>query len=380
MRLLDRSLVCLYMAFAMLPAIAMIFGWPDRPLTGALAPAPMPALSFEAVKTEKFQHETTKWFEQSLGYRNHAIVVDNTLTYHLFGETKFLARVIVGRDGVLFERDDINFLNKAALAQDKLDSVADKVALLQTRLRARGRAFVPLLVPSKTSIYGDAVPERWQLQFDGPRPADSLSERVRKAFDRRNIIYVDAGDVLRSPSTPRHLMWGRQARHWSDLGACLVLREIGVRVAELTGAPLDIPCAYTLGRVLRSHDDYDLLRLLNVWRAHHDKQTAIVSYPAPGSAPRPSLTFIGTSFEWQLVRVAQETRRFGEIFLAYYNWILYAVTRRIEVENAEVGSPLWRDGLAAPDIYVYELFETYLLGDERLIRVLDELLANLGDG
>jgi len=377
MRLTDRILVCVYVWLALLPAAAMVFGWRDRGLDGSLAPAPRPKLSGGAFRTEQFQQQFTRWFEQSLGFRNYAVVADNTLLYHVFGETKYLARVVIGHDDVLFERDDITLFNKPAPTQEQVDALADRIAKLQVRLRVDGRAFVPVLVPSKTSIYRDAVPAKWKRPHTGDLPSDHIYLDVKRALDVRGVRYVDARALLLSSSVPRQLLWGAQARHWSDYGACLTMEQIVRQYTELTNHSLSFTCPYEIGRARRSHDNYDLMRLLNVWRPAHQRQHGLVSYDPPPQAPKPRILFISSSFGWQLLKSAERSRRFRELWLDYYDSILYGRPNGVEVENLPVDSSQWRDVFLDQDLYIYELFETYLFADDKFVRVLDNLLAHL---
>jgi hypothetical protein len=376
MRARDRILVCLYVAFAALPTFALALKLPDRKLDGSLAAAVRPKLTFDSFRADKFQPAFTSWFESSLGFRNWAIFIDNSILYRAFHETKLYARVVIGDDDVLFERDDIALINKGPPPAGKPDEVAERISTLQMRLRARGRAFVPIIVPSKTSVYRDAVPDKWRLQNGPEYASDRIYTETKRALDARGVTYVDGRALLTRSDIPRHLLWAPQARHWSDYGACLAMQQIFKAASQLSGPSIDVPCQYQVKRAKRSHDNYDLLRLLNVWKPRHGRANAIVTYDEPPPGPKPTIMFISTSFGWQILRNAQESQRFRELWLDYYDWILYGRPSGFEVENLPVDSAQWREVFLEQDIYVYELFETYLYADEKFVRILDNLLQH----
>ncbi len=377
MRARDRILVVLYVVLAMLPTLAMLFHWKDRDLAGSLEPVRRPRLGIWKVTSEKFQTGFTKWYERNLGYRNYAVVADNTLLYHLFGETKLYAHVVVGKDHVLFERDDINLLNKGGPSREQVDALADRIAMLQARLRLQHRAFVPVLVPSKTSIYRDAVPAKWRLHPEDPMPSDEIYSMTKRALDARSIEYVDVREMLTARGVERALVWSPQARHWSDYGACLAMERIARSYSKLAEKTFEFPCHLDVGKVLRGHDNYDLMRLLNVWKAPHARTHGRVTFGPPTPGPTPRVLFISSSFGWQIERVAEESNRFSELWLDYYDWILYGRPMGVEIENLSVDTAQWRDVFLKEDLYVYELFETYLYADEKFTRVLDKLLTAL---
>jgi hypothetical protein len=367
----DRILVGLYVMLAAAPAIAIALRWPDLPLSGALPASPRPALTYEAFHAEQYQPAFTAWFESSLGFRNTSITVDSTVLFHTFRETKPLAHVVVGNHDVLFERDDINFLNKPAIPDlaQRADELAGKLADLQARLRAQHRAFVPVIVPSKTSIYRDAVPDKWKLT--PPFASDDVYPALKRALDAHGVVYVDARALLATTTVPRQLVWAQEARHWSELGACLTLQQIAARYRDLTDRPLAYDCPYVESPLRRSHDDFDLVRLLNAWSVPHSHRHAHVTHGEP-SGERPRAVFVASSFGWQIVRDAETSHQFGSIWLDYYDSTQIQRPTGITLE-VTTGTPAWRDVFRDEDLYVYELFETYLFADNKFSRVLDAL-------
>ncbi len=386
-RLLDRLLVAAYVALAALPVIAMVTGLRGRELRGSLEPTPRPALRGKAVLTERYQKAFAAWFESHLGLKGTSIAIDNAILYHAFGETKQGATVRVGEDGVLFNDEDINYFNKhGPWLPDPayIDLLADQIADVQRRLRARGRALVPVLVPAKTSIWRDKVPTPWKLALGDPPPSDGRIYRAfRAALERRGVAFVDTRERFEAmirAGTPRADLWGPDARHWSVYGGCLAMQEVSALYARLTGRPRPPhACAFERARRSRSHDDFDLWRLLNAMFVYPTvKAIPVVQHAPPAPAiPKPRTLLVGTSFCWTLLRDASDSGLYRGLHLNYYNqtFVPWPEGEQFPVEPS---SPVWRAVTMDNDLYVLDLFEGYLAAPGAYVELfLEQFLAEL---
>lgn len=367
MRRLDRIFVCLYLALAVLPVTAMVFKVKDHRLDGTFPPAPPPKLTFKGVRDESYQKGVTTWFEQGLGLRAWAVWTDNTILYHLFGETKLGSHVALGHDGVLFERDDINYFNRSGSAlpdPHEVDKLADDIAELQQRLRAQHKALVPVFVPSKTTFYRDAVPALWTRALGEPRPSTiRVYDAMKHALDARGVTYADGIALLMNSSEPRDLLWGKQARHFSNYAGCLCVRAELAAYAQLTATPpIDYPCQPRLHKASRDHSDLDLFRLVNAWLVGRDPVGRDVNHaPLPDHPPpqAPRAIWISSSFGWVMMGDADLSKRFSELHIDYYNSSVHDAATNASFE-VHPGDDNWKRVFLNQDLYVLELNETYL--------------------
>ena len=86
----------------------------------------------------------------------------------------------------------------------------------------------------------------------------------------------------------------------------------------------------------------------------------VVHEPAVNVDPasRPRTLFVGTSFCWTLFFDADDSGAFGTLHFNYYNQIFIGPdTGRVELE---AGTATWRDITMDKDLYVLDLFESYL--------------------
>jgi len=368
----DRILVCLYVAILALPVVAMRAHIKDHSLDGFIAIPSPKAPTLAAIRSEQYQHEVTTWFEASRGFRNWSIWIDNTILYQLFRETKYGSRISIGHDGMLFERDDINYFNRSAKelpTQAQVDALADRIAGLQARLQRDGRALVPMFVPSKTTFYRDKVPALWTRDLGDPRPGTELVyHALKRALDARAVVYVDAIDMIMTSKEPRDLLWGSGARHWSNYVGCLAVGQALVRYSKLTGKPaIDYPCVPRVKRAKRTHSDFDLFRLVNAWGVPRDRLGRDVDHrpPATPTADRPNAMFISGSFGWVMMGDGELSGRFGTLYIDYYNSTVHSATQ--PSLSADPKTERWREVFLTQDLYVVELNESYVTSSDYFV-------------
>lgn len=380
MALADRLLVALYFAASAAPAGAMVFGAEDHRVEGALPPAEWPRLGLASASTEEFQRAFTSAFEAHRGFKGWSILADNTALYHAFRETKAGSRVRLGRGSVLFMDEDIDFYNRPPVtAEDRaaLEQVADEIALAQRAMRERGRALVPVISPSKTSLYRDAVDERWVRTRPSPRPCDEVYEAYVRAFEARGVVYVDGRALLTKGPAPRELVWGPDARHWSYHGACLALGGAADARALLGVATGPHDCPVSRAAAPPEHDDYDLWRLLNASGVPPGaRDVPVVAHAGRGERSPGETLFVGTSFCWTLLKDAERSGAFGAVRLLYYakTYVTWPDGKSVDLP---AHTPAWRAAVLGPDTIVLDVFETYMPGLGYAHELLSALLPEL---
>jgi hypothetical protein len=389
----NAVLVAAYLAVMLVPLYGFLRGTRGRALDGAYAAPAQPQLDWSGLTSERFQIDFTKWFDDHIGYRGTSVRADNAILLHVFGETRPGSDVKLGKDGVLFQSDDLYFATKyrAGLTPtlEQMDAFAARLARVQATLRASHRALVPVLSPAKTAMFPDAIPPRWDRDVGSPRPTETLvSDAFRAALDRHGVVYVDGFAVLTDPALDRALVWGRGARHWSHYGTCHVMARVAEAYRTLTERPIGAyPCqleAVAVGPIW--HSDYDLYRLLNTHAAPPRGPIPIMAAAPPSKVHRPATLIAGTSFIWMLVRDANRSRVFGHIHASYYAKTLFDWAEDRSTATAwdepkgvtlDPTTPRFREAMVGKDLYVLDLFEAYLIVGSYAADFLDQLEPTL---
>lgn len=367
-RILALLVIAAYMVVAIAPLLSNALGLPAQKIHGTLPPSKRPPVTVHGVLHEGFQRGFTAWFENHRGLRGYAVYVDNHVLYHGLGETRVGSRVRLGRGKQLFIDEDIDFLDRRehGIPQPAvLADLMDRVARVQQRLRARGQALVPIIIPSKTSIFRDQVEPRWIRDFGAAGfPSDhQLYQPLIAGLTARGVTFVDMRAALATSAHPRDALWGAEARHWSQFAACLANQQIVASFATLLArSPLPYRCALERPKVPRNHDDYDLWRLLNTWNVKRVALTAPIAVhaaPLGVTTPPPSVVYVGTSFNWALIRDAVASQLVAPIHMHYYDSQLISWPDGQSVPM-KAGDAAWRERLSTTELIVLDLHETSL--------------------
>lgn len=358
-------LIALYLVVASLPLWSRLVGMREQHLNGSFERVAVPSPRVATVLDERFQRQFTTWFERYRGLLGHTVHLDNTLLYRVFGETRVGARVRLGTGKALFIDEDIDYLNRrehGIPAPAELARLADEVAAVQAALRAGGRALVPIIIPAKTSLYRDAVDPRWRRDFTGTRPSDKLYQDLITAFAARGVTFVDMRAALARSTAVRRDLWVAEARHWSQYAACLANAEIVAQAAALLAQPaVPYQCALVRDKVGRTHDDFDLWRLLNTWQVRREALTAPRGeHAAPATPVTPlRILYVGTSFNWSLIRDAVLSHVLAPVHMHYYDSQVIAWPANASTKIA-AGDPAWVALVADKDVIVLDLLEPSL--------------------
>lgn len=361
-------------AMALTLAVGVLWPLPDVRLYGVEAPKPPPRFSLAAWWHERTQGELQAWFESHLGFRGAMVRTDNTAV-NLVGETKLVCGSKVGNDGVLFLDHDLSYASARVVdtpSHEILTTIGNLAGSVQRKLAARGKSFVVVISPSKTSIYPDAIPERWKRRT-GDHHADAfVHDGLVSEFRKNGVRFVDAVELLgHYRGQEREDRFGKMGRHWTTVGACETFRAL----AEWRS---DVDCSFGYHAVPLSNEvqavDYDLLRLQNAWNRGDEVTTTILTGTAP-PGPRPKMLLVGTSFSWMMIHAARPY--VGESWVFYYNETVYDVEAAPKpIEHVDPTAPSWARYVMDQDVYVLELLETYAHGEYVVgfLRQLDNAL------
>jgi len=348
---------------ALFVAVLALGAWvplPDARLYGKELPAAAPTFSWAGWFGEKVQKDAQRWFEGRIAFRGAMVRTDNYLS-SVLGETKPGALVKYGLDSTLFIDEDVAYAarpSRELVPAAALQEIARLAREAQEAALRKGMRLVLVLSPSKTSLYPEAVPPRWRRRTpQSPPPERWVYETFRDALVAEGVAFVDGRGILAAtPSEEREVLFTRTGLHWTEVGACRVLR---------TALPsLDCSFAWTAPD---PHEavDIDLLRLLNTWHPGGvlpRVPTLTPRPPPPTAAPR--AVFVGTSFTWLLIDVARQAVR--DPVCLYYNRNAYDVSEprvRRDVGPVDPSLPSWTSLVRERDLVVLELMEGYLHDD-----------------
>ncbi len=354
------------------PALATVLHVPDVQVYGVMPGVVWPAFTWANLRDEHYTADATQVFEQHMGLRGVYTYLGNSLRLHMLGETRPSYGPQVGKHGVIYHSEDLIFHSQR---KAKLPSTADiqnvvhQVADLQRVLSARGQALVPVLTPGKGALYPHDMHDAQTFPVGANTRRESdvwVYDALRDALASEHVAYVDARARLTDGTFPVEQVWGREARHWTHFGACLIVRDVRVKYTQIAHKELpDYPCVLDQTRPQDMlHSDYDLWRLMNVWgHSPHANHEPNVVHPGIGDgAAGPSLFTIGTSFFETIAWDAVYSQAFKRVQMNYYNRRIFRVYPDGEELVVQPHTEAWRSATQGHDLYVLDMFEVYFPG------------------
>ncbi len=309
MRRLLLIAALLFSLFLVLPLVHLAMGWPpDYPLAGVESRVAVPEWTPAAWWNGTLQATFDTWINQRIGLRGLLVRTANQIQYTLFRELpqRSGTRVLLGRDGFLFEKAYLDAYNRAGRhSYRELRNICYSVRLMQDRLAADGIAFLLVIAPSKAEIYPEHLPPGMDVAGRPTRRSDY--ENLMPLLHAAGVNVVDGPTLFRQwkaePGAP--LLFGKGGTHWNQYGAARMVAEILARLRDLTGK--DLPVLQVTGAVTNRtiiDADNDLGELLNLWsgRPFAGPQIQPVLNKQPGTHA-PDILFIGDSFVFTLTNL-----------------------------------------------------------------------------
>jgi len=305
----------------------------QKPLEGALVEAKRPKLEVPAVLSEDFQRKFTAWFEQHWGLRATAARFDNSFNYYVLHESRPDKGVQVGANQTLFLNEQIWFYNRQDNPREEILAFAKLTKLVQDALSARGKELLIVLLPSKTTLYANEIPNKWRLdrlELGSKRPCEAnVYAPWVAAMTAASARFIDGRKLVETElAGQRDLVYVKTGRHLNAPAACIILdRGFDLLPNRLSIRRLD--CRFE--RVLLpapSEEEFDLLRLMNVW---NDNPREPIAQMLPATVPDddylreahlPNTIVVGSSFSWTLLKQADRNLALGRVVVLYYNTTL----------------------------------------------------------
>ena len=340
-------------------------------LFGVTASIDVPPLRWDTLVDHSFQNGAEAWLARKIGApRVWLMKLSNGVSYAL-GHSP-VPSVVFGRGRVLHEAPYVE--EWCRRPQGDVAALARQIADVQAAVRARGKGFVLLISPSKAAILPETLPTDCRAA-SGPRNYDRLLPLLRD----RGVVTVDGHALL--SALKQQLPWpvfGRDGTHWNLVGAGAAVRAVFAALEPQLGRAL--PHLVQTGvEVDRSPlwDEGDLGLLLNLpFSLRPVSPHPVFAVDRPG--PPPKLLVVGTSFNWQPLRLMQQEGLIDRTTFLYY----FSSTVRYAGKDVEMPASFGQTGgdaaarlpaaLAEADAVVLEVNEAVAVSDY-VVRFRDAL-------
>lgn len=364
----SRVAVIFFLSLLYLPGVQMVLRIvPEVELQGVVVESTRPRLTPQAWLSGAFQDQLSQWFEDRLGFRGHLIKTENQLNFSLFhdisAQTK--TKIILGKDRYLYEYAYVHNWNgqdilPGAVYVKALEERVRNFKELQEALRKRGITLVLLLSPSKASVYPEFIPTAYHSPLRTQR--NTYYARLRPLLDAAGVEYLDAREYfLTHKATSSYPFFTRGGTHWNYYGACLIARELILRLETLQQKDMaNLHCEPVIVDNTTYGTDRDLAHLVNIWDdAAFDGPTPHPTITTSGGEKvfKPKILWVGDSFTWTLLSIMDSRGIYqSRNFFYYYNRnSSFPEGKEVALDQAAID---WEKDVFSHNIIIIEASET----------------------
>jgi SGNH hydrolase-like domain, acetyltransferase AlgX len=247
-----------------------------------------------------FQTTVTALVDERLPLRNWMVRISNQLDFWLLGASR-QSNVVIGRDGVLFEKVYIEeaFGYRPAVPDEQLRRIGADLKRLSERLARRRITTVVLGTPGKVSFMRDAVPSAFtDFHAGAPRNYD----RLARVFAEMGVPFVDGRAEMRNAAADlRAPLFARGGTHWTRFGAFKAIeRPVARMLAEAAPAPGRLVLDDVSMSAGTGDTDTDLLSVLNLLIRDRSYRIVNVKLHLEGPPLPKAVALVGSSFVHQI--------------------------------------------------------------------------------
>lgn len=183
-----------------------------------------------------FANEYESYFNDTMPFRSVLISLNKKINYFAFHESTSNS-VILGKDGWLFFADTLADYQRYNLYTDEeLDNIKNNVLNTKAYFDERGIEFIIFIGPNKSSIYGDYMPDRYEVN-----ESSSRTEQV-VAYLRENTdvaIFYPKDDLLEARNKyPSLNLYLKLDTHWNYMGGYFgtqgLLKYLGADIEDFS--------------------------------------------------------------------------------------------------------------------------------------------------
>jgi hypothetical protein len=293
---------------------------PVKPLEGAVTVSETNYFSIKEWFSAEYQEKKETHLNESFGFRNSFVRINNQLAYSLFNQAKANG-VIIGKENYLYEENYI----KAYLGLDYIgDSLSEdrfrKLAFIKDTLNQLNKDLILVFAAGKGSFYPEYFPENYSEKIG----VTNYEKHIQLA-NQKKLDFIDFNAYfLKNKSASKYLLYPKYGIHWSQYGMCLAADSILKTIEQKR--KIDLPSLfwtdYSFSEAFDT--DYDIAAGMNLFFRLKTEQMAYpkIHFEDEKGKTKPRTIMISDSFYWGMFNFGLSSAFTNHQFW-YYNQAIY---------------------------------------------------------
>lgn len=191
-----------------------------------------------------FPQEYETYYNDNIPFRNQLIQLTSKIDFFLFRQSSN-DNVDIGKGGWLFycNDEDHNPVEQSLgywhFTQEELRTIAENLVVTKESLNKKGIEFVLFIAPNKETIYGDYLPDYYQVR-NNYTSTDQMVDYLRENTDIR-VVYPKEELLEMRRKNPNIVLYHKLDTHWNFaggyIGANSLAKELGIGMPLLVKSP-----------------------------------------------------------------------------------------------------------------------------------------------
>lgn len=268
-----------------------------KKLNGYFTSTPSIILKYKTWNSGVFQNNLEKKSKEKVGFHDFFIRLNNQRRYSLFDSYDVFG-VIEGKQNMLFYDSYIEtYFGNDFIGIPKVETFSHKMKFIQDSLKKRGKLFFFLIVPGKTAIYPELIPDRF---YESNTKKITNHEAMVQEFKKIGFNFLDLNRYIQSNKEEfKYPIFPKYGVHWTGNTVANITDTL-LRFMEHNSEFKLIDVELSLGEktILNYRfTDYDIGESLNLF-SHLAEDT--LYYPTMNyscdSCVKPRILGVGDSF------------------------------------------------------------------------------------
>lgn len=238
---------------------------PVTPLSGYFVKTEKIELSVSNFMDGTFQENLETRRKENVGFHDFLIRLNNQRKYSLFNEVN-TNDIIKGKEGMWFGFSYIaTYFGNDYIGHSKLMDFSHKIKFIQDSLSKRRKLFFPLIIPGKTAVYPELIPDRFYAEN---KKKTTNYQTLIQLLDSTKTTYLDLKKfILMNKPLFKYPIFPKNGVHWTGNTVAIVTDTLLSFLSTNTGRNL-IDMKLSDGEVTSDNyrfTDYDIGESMNIF-------------------------------------------------------------------------------------------------------------------
>jgi hypothetical protein len=286
------------------------------PLQGAIVHSEKTGFSIQDWFSGEYQLKEEKYLNETYGFRELFIRINNQISYYLFDKIN-AAWIVIGKENYLYEESYINaYYGKDFSGVDSIASRMKKIKYVQDTLAKLNKNLILIFAAGKGSFYPEYFPDSYKSEKKNTNYEINvaLANKYKVEFIDFNKYFIE------NKKEAKYALYPQYGIHWSFYGACLVADSL-LNYIE-TSRTIDVPDIYWTEVEMDDpkEGDYDIGEVTNLLIKLKSYKMAYpkFDYESDSGKVKPSVLVVGDSFYWSIYNLGI-SNAFSNYHFWYYN-------------------------------------------------------------